>query len=384
MITVEDVLRALAPVIDPELRRSVVDLNMIRDVEIEGDSVQLKLALTTLACPLSDTLAAQVHAAISALPGVEHVGIDVTEMTPEEVRQIVMGLRRGSPSPPDGRSGGGQAPLVFSLDPSQATLPTSLARQISPVKHLIGVTSGKGGVGKSLVTALLAVALRREGYRVGIFDADITGASIPQLFGLNHSRMKRSPEGIIPVQSESGIRIVSANFMLKNPDDPVAWRGSRIAQLIIDLWHDVVWGPLDYLLFDFPPGTSDAQLTVMMDLPVQGLLMVTTPQELATLIVRKAIKMSRAMEVPLLGVVENMSYFVCPDTGTQHEIFGESHAASVSAQAGIALLARLPIEPALARACDAGRIEEVDFPPLHDLTRQVVAALETDHQTDGA
>ena len=231
-------------------------------------------------------------------------------------------------------------------------------------------------MGKSLVTALLAVALRRQGKRVGVFDVDITGASIPTLFGLNGARMKSSPEGIIPVQTEGGIRIVSANFMLRNPDDPVAWRGSRIAQLITDLWRDVVWGPLDYLLFDFPPGTSDAQLTVMMDLPLQGLIMVTTPQELATLIVRKAVKMSRDMGAPLLGVIENMSYFVCPDTGAKHEIFGPSHAAEVAAKANAPLLAQFPIDPALAQAADAGQLESYRFYLADGVAQSVMLALE--------
>ncbi len=374
MTTITEVLSVLQPVQDPELRRSVVDLGMIRDVQIEDSNVRLTLALTTMACPLSDTLAEQVHRAVASLPGVAHVGVTLAEMSPQEVQALLLKLR-GAPQQHRGGNGGGKAPraLSFSLDPSQAALPTSLAQQLSPIEHAIGVTSGKGGVGKSMVTGLLAAGLSRRGYRVGIFDVDITGASIPQLFGLNHARMKNSPEGIIPARTEGGIRIVSSNFMLKNPDDPVAWRGSKIAQLITDLWRDIVWGPLDYLLFDFPPGTSDAQLTVMMDLPVQGLVMVTTPQELANLIVRKAVKMSAAMNVPLVGVVENMSYFECPESGTRHEIFGPSHAAKVAEQAGTSLIARLPVSPELAQACDAGQLETYEFAPLDALLETFIA-----------
>lgn len=393
MITTNDVLTSLRPVIDPELGRSVVDLNMIRNVEIEENNVRLTLALTTLACPLSDTLAEQVHGAIARLPGVQHIGIDIAEMDRGEVLQMFANLKIGDPTcnsgatpvPTNGNGNGAVAhngnghsapiPLSFSLDPNQATLSQSLAQSLSPIEHVVGVTSGKGGVGKSLVTGLLAVSLRRQGYRVGVFDADITGASIPQLFGMNHARMKSSPEGVIPAETETGIKIVSANFMLKNPGDPVAWRGSRIAQLINDLWRDVVWGRLDYLLFDFPPGTSDAQLTVMMDLPVQGLVMVTTPQELASLIVGKAVKMSQEMGTPLLGVVENMSYFTCPETGTRHEIFGPSHAPEVAEKAGVPLLARLPIQPDLAQACDAGRIEDYVMDEIDPMAAAVMEAL---------
>jgi len=379
MNTVEDVLQVLKPVQDPELRRSVVDLEMIRDIQIEDQNIRLTLALTTLACPLSDSLAEQVHQAVSSLPDVAHVGVSLAEMSRQEVEQLVQDLRTSSRGETS-KDGNSPPPLAFSLDPSHSTIPTSLAQQISPIKYLIGVTSGKGGVGKSLVTGLLAASLNRMGYKVGIFDVDITGASIPQLFGVNGIRMKSSPEGIIPVRTEGGIRIVSSNFMLKNPDDPVAWRGSRITQLITGLWKDIVWGPLDYLLFDFPPGTSDAQLTVMMDLPVQGLVMVTTPQELANSIVRKAIKMAADMKVPLLGLVENMSYFECPESGSRHEIFGPSYAEKIASQSGISLITRLPISPDLAQACDAGQMENYVFEESQAMTEFIVKQMDSEKE----
>ncbi len=380
MISINDVREALSSVMDPELRRSVIELDMIRDIEIEENNVQFTLALTTLACPLSDGIAEAAHNAVAKLPGVAHVGINIAEMAREEVASLFARIQAEAKAhaKPNGSSGSGNTPGVpvnFSLDPANAAQPESLARQLSPIEHLIGVTSGKGGVGKSLTTALLAVTLRRQGYRVGIFDADITGASIPKLFGLT-GHLNSSPEGIIPRQTETGIRIVSANFMIRRPDDPVAWRGSRIAQLITDLWRDIVWGPLDYLLIDFPPGTSDAQLTVMMDLPLAGMVMVTTPQDLANLIVRKAVRMSQDMKIPLLGVVENMSYFVCPETGSQHEIFGPSHVDEVTRLANVPVAARLPIDPQLTQLCDAGQVETFKMPQVEQIVQAMKTALE--------
>ncbi len=367
MITEQDVLKALREVVDPELHQDIVSLNMVRNLEIEGNNVRFQLALTTLACPLLDSLAEQAHRAVARLPGVEHVGIDVVEMSHEDVAALYQAVRNNGKS-------NGNVPTVFAVDPSKP-LVQSLARQLSPIKYLVGVTSGKGGVGKSTVTAMLAVSLHRLGYKVGILDADITGASIPKLFGLT-ANLHATPEGIIPRPTGLGIKVVSANLMLRNPDDPVAWRGSRIAQLLNDLWRDVIWGPLDYLLIDFPPGTSDAQLTVMMDLPLSGLIMVTTPQELAGLIVRKAVRMSQDMKVPLLGIIENMSYFECPETGTRHEIFGTSHVEEVTRLAGVPLLARLPIDPDLARACDEGRIEEYRQPIMDGVAQSVEVAVQ--------
>ncbi len=374
MVTQADVLNALRQVVDPELHRDIVSLNMVRDVEVEGNAVRFKLALTTIACPLLDTLAEQAHRAVAALPGVEHVGVEVVEMDPEEVRALYQAARNNGQAK-------GNVPTVFSVDPAKPMV-QSLARQLSPIQYMVGVTSGKGGVGKSTVTAMLAVSLRRLGYKVGILDADITGASIPKIFGLTMN-INATPEGLIPRQTEGGIKVISANLMLRNPDDPVAWRGSRIAQLITDLWRDVIWGPLDYLLIDFPPGTSDAQLTVMMDLPINGVIMVTTPQELAGLIVRKAVRMSMDMKVPLLGIIENMSYFVCPETGTRYDIFGQSHVEEVTRLAGVPLLARLPIDTELAQACDAGRIEAYRNPVMDGVAQSVDLALQKERVRRG-
>ena len=370
MVTEEAVRQALGKVQDPELGRSVVELNMIRDIQIDGSRVSLTLALTTLACPLMDSLTGQVRAAVAALPGVEKAEVKVAEMTEAEVKAAYAQMLQGAPHTPGGN---GKEPVSFNLG-GTSTAPESMARRLSPVSHMIGVTSGKGGVGKSVVAALLASSLRRMGHRVGVFDVDVTGASIPKLFGLT-GNLKKIPEGILPHQTPNGIRVVSTNLMLHNPDDPVAYRGSMINSLIKSLWRDVVWGPLDYLILDLPPGTSDAQLTVMSELPLEGLVMVTTPQDLAALIVRKAVRLSRDMNVRLLGIVENMSYFVCPETGTRHEVFGPSHVEEVTALAEVPLLARLPILPALAEASDAGKIEQFQWPEMDAVAEKVRASL---------
>lgn len=346
MLTSNDILDTLKNVMDPELGTDIVTLRMIRDIEIEEHTVRLTFVLTTLKCPYSEQLIQQVGETVQSLPEVEDVEIRVAEMTQEEINSLTQRLKSGELKP---------KPIPIFLDGESDKSP---AQQLSNIKHLIGITSGKGGVGKSMITALLAVLLNRHGFKVGIFDADITGASIPQLFGLNGLRLHSMHEGVIPIQTRKGIKIVSSTFMLKNPDDPVAWRGSKISQLITDLWRDVVWGQLDFLLFDFPPGTSDTQLTISMDLPIEGLVIVTTPQELSQLIVRKAVNMSREMKVPLLGVIENMSYFICPDSGHHYEIFGPSHALEVAEHANAPLLAQIPIKPTLAIFCDGGKIEQ--------------------------
>ncbi|MGB9840410.1 P-loop NTPase [Thermovenabulum sp.] len=228
--------------------------------------------------------------------------------------------------------------------------------ELNRIKNVVAVMSGKGGVGKSTVTGLLAVSLQREGYKVGILDADITGPSIPKMFGV-----KKRPEdigfGLMPPESSSGIRIMSLNLLLENEDDPVIWRGPLIANTIKQFWTDVVWGDLDYLLIDLPPGTSDEPLTVMQSLPINGLIIVSSPQDLVLMVVKKAIKMAEMMNIPVLGIVENYSYLVCPKCGERIEVFGESRGAEVARQAGIPFLGSLPVDYKLAQLCDRGEIE---------------------------
>ena len=229
--------------------------------------------------------------------------------------------------------------------------------RLSDVKKVFGIVSGKGGVGKSTVTAELACAMRAKGYKVGVLDADITGPSIPQAFGI-HETAEVNDMGILPSISKNGVRVMSLNLLTKEETDPVIWRGPVVAGVVKQFWTDVLWGEIDYMFVDMPPGTGDVPLTVFQSLPIDGIIVVTSPQDLVSMIVHKAVNMAAIMNVPVVGLVENYSYFQCPDCGKQHAIFGESKLEQVAENMGIPVLARLPIDPALAAACDNGTIEE--------------------------
>ena len=233
----------------------------------------------------------------------------------------------------------------------------------STVKKVIAVVSGKGGVGKSTVTSMLAVAMAREGKRVGVLDADITGPSAPTAFGVTECQGADS-DGLYPALTRSGIQVMSINLLLDNPADPVVWRGPVIAGAVKQFWTDVIWEDVDYLFVDMPPGTGDVPLTVFQSLPIKGIIIVTSPQELVGMIVEKAVNMAKMMNVPVLGIVENMSYFKCDECGKDHFIFGKSHLEEIAARNEIANTARLPMDPALAAACDKGMIEDVLCPEL--------------------
>ena len=227
----------------------------------------------------------------------------------------------------------------------------------SNIKKVIAVVSGKGGVGKSTVTSSLAVAMARRGKKVAVLDADITGPSIPTAFGI-HERATGTDDGINPAVTAGGIKAMSLNLLTANETDPVIWRGPVIAGVVTQFWTDVVWGDVDYMFVDMPPGTGDVPLTVFQSLPVDGIVVVTSPQDLVSMIVTKAVNMAHMMNVPILGIVENYSYFQCPDCGKQHAIFGESNIEAVAAGLGIPVLAKLPMDPAVAAAFDSGKIEE--------------------------
>ena len=233
----------------------------------------------------------------------------------------------------------------------------------SNVKHVIGVVSGKGGVGKSTVTSLLAVAMHKLGYKTAILDADITGPSIPQAFGL-HSSAVGSDEGIFPVETEEGIKVMSINLLLDHETDPVVWRGPVVAGAVKQFWSDVQWGDVDYMFVDLPPGTGDVMLTVFQSLPIDGVVIVTSPQSLVSMIVSKAVNMARMMNIPVYGFVENYSYFQCPDCGKRVEIFGKSKLDELALQFSLPVLARLPIDPAVAASFDAGRMAQVNTDPV--------------------
>jgi Mrp family chromosome partitioning ATPase len=334
------VIEALRSVQDPELGRSIVELGMVHDVAVDGREARFTLALTTLACPLRDTIVENAREAVLGLEGVESVDVKLREMTDAEKEKIW-------PEKPQEERGG-------------------VAEQLNNIEHVVAVMSGKGGVGKSSVAALLAVALRHQGKRVGVLDADITGPSIPKMFGL-HETPPMGPVGIIPAETEEGIRVMSINLLLPDEDEAVIWRGPLISGAIKQFWGDVLWADLDYLIVDLPPGTSDASLTVMQSMPLNGVVLVTSPQGLAGMVVRKAARMAEKLGIPIVGVVENMSFAKCPNCGERIDIFGPSKAEQVAAQVNAPFLGRLPLDPELAERCDAGEIEAYageDFEPI--------------------
>lgn len=314
MPTEEQVRESLGEVLVPGVMRSLVKLNLVRQVAISNEKVSISLASTALNQKAQDWLKAKVPDVIKKLPDVKDVETDFVEAKSKDVNEI------GS---------------------------------------VIAVMSGKGGVGKSLVAGLTGLSLARRGYEVGILDADITGPSIPKMFGIT-TRPTGSDTGILPVLSRAGIEIISINLFLPHEDDAVIWRGPLIGKTITQFWEDVLWGRLDYLVVDLPPGTADASLTVMQSLPLSGIIIVFSPQELAAMVVRKAVQMTQKMNIPILGVVENMSYFILPETGKKLELFGKSKANEMAQVAGAPLLGQIPIDPELARLCDEGDIERYD------------------------
>jgi Mrp family chromosome partitioning ATPase len=346
LVTVQQVTDALRNVIDPELGKNIVELGMVRDVAVAEDQVSFTFALTTLACPLRGQMVQEAKAEIAKLDPSLQVDVELTEMTDKEKQRLVQG----------------------------DTPQKSLAEQMNDIAHTVAVMSGKGGVGKSSVAALLAVALRRQGHRVGILDADITGPSIPQMFGLN-GRPAVSPIGLLPAETKTGISAMSINLLLQSEEQAVIWRGPLIGGAIRQFWSEVFWKDLDYLIIDLPPGTSDASLTVMQTIPLNGVLMVTSPQTLAGMVVRKAAQMAVQLNIPLLGLVENMSYVVCPRCGEEIEVFGPSKAQETARYIGAPLLGRLPIDPELAKHCDAGTIEDYPAEAFRGIAQQLVTLM---------
>ena len=244
------------------------------------------------------------------------------------------------------------------------------ANRQSRIKKVIAVVSGKGGVGKSAVTCTLAAAMAGLGRRVGVLDADITGPSVPQAFNI-HRRALGSEEGLLPAVTEGGIKLMSLNLLIERETDPVVWRGPVIAGAVEQFWTDVIWGELDYLFVDMPPGTGDVPLTVFQSLPVDGVIVVTAPQALVGMIVTKAVRMAEMLKVPVLGLVENYSWFRCPDCGGEHPVFGQSTIDALGAELGLPVLAKLPIDPALARAVDAGQVERYEPNPMAPVAQRL-------------
>ncbi len=280
---------------------------------------------------------------------------------------------------------GGQCPSAAGAGAKAGAAPQKeKANELSKVKRVIGVVSGKGGVGKSLVTGLLACYMQRASYKTAILDADITGPSIPKMFGITGQRLEGLGNFLFPAETSTGIKAMSINLLLERETDPVLWRGPIIGGAIKQFWTEVNWGEIDYMFVDMPPGTGDVALTVFQSLPVDGLIIITSPQDLVSMIVSKAVKMADTMGVPVLGLVENYSYLECPDCKKKISVFGESHIDEISKAFRLPVLGKLPIDPKLAELCDAGKIEEVPYDLLGaavDLLKELPAQDQSDEPT---
>ncbi len=329
MITEEQVRESLEEVLVPGVMRSVAALNLVREVNVSAHGVKITLASAALSSGAQDWVKTKAKEVIEKLPEVNKVEVEFIEAKPTELNKI---------------------------------------------GHTFAVMSGKGGVGKSLVASLAAVALRRQGYEVGILDADITGPSIPKMFGIV-ARPTGSDSGILPVLSRSGIAVMSINLLLPSEDDAVIWRGPLIGKTITQFREDVLWGKLDYLIIDLPPGTADAPLTVMQSFPVSGVIIVFTPQDLVEMIVRKAVNMAQKMDKSILGVVENMTYLYVPEIDKRIELFGKSRGEEMARAAKAPLLGQLPIDPELARLCDEGNIERYDAEIMNSFSKSLSEAI---------
>jgi Mrp family chromosome partitioning ATPase len=329
MATEKQIRANLKNVIIPEVERSILDLNLVRKITTNENKTTITLAATALGPEIQEYITAGIKAAMNPLK-INDTTVEFTEAKPADLNKI---------------------------------------------KYVIPVMSGKGGVGKSVVTSLLAIALSRQGNEVGIIDADITGSSIPRMFGIK-KRPLGSDTGIMPVATESGITVMSMNLLIPQEDSAVIWRAPLLSRAITQFWTDVLWGKLDYLLIDLPPGTADAPLTVLQSIPVTGIILVFTPQGLVEMIVKKAVNMAQKMEKNILGVVENMSYFYVPELNRKYELFGPSKGKVMAEAAQAPLLATLPIDPELARLCDDGEIEKYNSPVITDLGKAVAQAVQ--------
>ncbi|HLC10548.1 MAG TPA: Mrp/NBP35 family ATP-binding protein [Candidatus Bathyarchaeia archaeon] len=339
------VLEKLRGVLDPEIGRSIVDLKMVRDISASDGNVYVKIALTVAHCPLAKTLQADVEKAVRELEDVRSVKVETTTMSRKELEELKQQLQPGAVSSTPSKGGPGLGPGIERLGKRG-------------VRSIIAVISGKGGVGKSFVTSMLASELKRSGYEVGVLDADLTGPSIAKVLGVFGKPYKGPGGGIVPLRTKTGIKVMSINLVLEDPSMPVVWRGPIVNSVIRQLYWDVDWGDLHYLLVDLPPGTSDAPLTVFQSLPLDGVIVVSSPQDLASMIVSKAVNMAKKMDVPILGLVENMSYLKCPSCGKTMNVFGEPKGENLASSLGVPFLGAIPLDPAIAKLSDEGKIEE--------------------------
>jgi len=331
MIDEEQIKQTLEAVLVPAAKRSIVGLNMVREISISDGKVDITLASTGLIPGAQDWIKNKTQEAIKNLPEVKEVTVNYSSVK---------------------------------------------AKELNKIDQIIAVMSGKGGVGKSLVSGLVAIALKRQGYEVGILDADITGPSIPKMFGIKVPP-SGNEDGMLPVLSKSGIEVMSINLLLPSEDEAVIWRGPLISNTVKQFGEDVLWGKLDYLIIDLPPGTADAPLTVMQSFPISGVIVVFTPQDLVEMIVKKAVNMARKMEKRVLGVVENMSYLYVPEIDKKIEIFGKSRGEELARVSNAPLLGQIPIDPELAKLCDAGDIERYTGDIMNNLGEAILKIIST-------
>jgi len=344
-VSKSDVLQALSQVRHPEIQsRNLVELGMIPEVIVEDTQVHVILVLPSLDAPIRQELVDAIRQTVTGLADGLKVEVRVMEMNDAQRVAFHSAVREELQVP--SKSG-------------------------ARVRRVLAVMSGKGGVGKSSVAGLLASSLRKRGLQVGVLDADITGPSIPMLFGV-HQLPEGGPEGILPIESRLGIKLMSINLLLPDENQPVVWRGPLISRAIQQFWGDIAWGDLDVLIVDLPPGTSDASLTVMQSLPLDGIVLVTSPQDLAGMVVRKAANMAAGLGVRLIGLVENMSYILCPQCAVKIDLFGPSRAENTAQEIGTRLLGHLPLDPQLSILCDEGAIEAYHSPEFEQITNRVV------------
>jgi len=325
----EQVIERLETILVPGVMRSLVNMNLVQDVNVADHTVTITIASAALAPVDQEWLKEKIQDVTGQMAGVREVNVSFLDGKPKDLNQI---------------------------------------------DHIIAVMSGKGGVGKSLVASLVAVALRRNGHEVGILDADITGPSIPKMFGIT-TRPSGNESGILPVSSRSGVEVMSINLLLPSEDEAVIWRGPLIAKAITQFWEEVLWGKLNYLIVDLPPGTADAPLTVMQKLPVSGVIIVFTPQDLTAMIVRKAVRMAQQMDKTVVGIVENMSHLYVAEIDRNIELFGKSRAEEMAQAAHAPLLGQLPIDPELAKLCDDGNIERYDSEVVSQLGQSLLQTM---------
>jgi Mrp family chromosome partitioning ATPase len=356
MLDNPQLIEKLRDVIDPEIGINIVDLGMVKALTVENGTAYVSIALTVGGCPLAGSIESDVKKILMQQEGISNVAVELTTMSQEELKEIGAKIQKmrsenKSATPQNQRKSSGK------LDRKG-------------IQNVIAVMSGKGGVGKSYVTSAIAVELRRQGFEVGILDGDLTGPSIAKIFGIS-SKPLIDLQGAWPVETSTGIKIMSMNLILDKPDTPVIWRGPVIDQVIRQLFSGIVWGDLHFLLVDLPPGTGDAPLTVMQSLPLDATVIVSTPQDLAMLIVKKSINMARQLNVSLAGIVENMSYMVCPHCSNKIQMFEESGIEKEAAKLGVDFLGRLPFDPRVNRLADVGKIEEYSSDEIKEITDKV-------------